>query len=126
MNRREFIEGIKAEVLDWAKNNTDTFGEKSSLLREISDCLWESLVEEAPETDRISAPNAVVEVIDQRNGVLYRRYLELAYEENDNGIRLVGEDMTGREVQVVYLSESALKKMHDLRGSGPDKPRCNH
>lgn len=72
----------------------------------------------------ISAPNAVVEVIDWESGVLFRRYLELDYDENDNGIRLRGEDMTGREISIVYLSGAAIEKMNDLQGHGIDKPRC--
>jgi hypothetical protein len=66
----------------------------------------------------------VLEVTDHRSGRLYRRYLELGYEENDNGIGLSGENIAGEAVRIVFLSDTALKKMNDLRGAGPDTPRC--
>jgi hypothetical protein len=74
--------------------------------------------------DHISAPNLVVEVLDTESGRLFRRYLELEFDENDNGIRLIGENMAGEEAQLVFLSETALKKMQDIRGYGRDTPRC--
>ncbi|MDR2784692.1 MAG: hypothetical protein LBB83_02135, partial [Treponema sp.] len=64
------------------------------------------------------------EVLDAESGRLFRRYLELEFEENDNGIRLAGENMAGEPTHLVFLSETALKKMRDIRGHGRDTPRC--
>ncbi|MHC6204165.1 hypothetical protein ACYULU_13350 [Breznakiellaceae bacterium SP9] len=94
-----------------------------ALLRRLFDGLSEELLKNTS-TDHITAANVVMEVIDENSGRLYRRYLELGYQENDNGIRLVGETLAGAETAIVFLSETALKKMHDLRGAGRDTPRC--
>jgi hypothetical protein len=101
------------------------------LLRRLFDGLCEKLSKDLSadpsaglSIDHISAPNLVVEVLDAESGRLFRRYLELEFEENDNGIRLVGENMAGEAAQIVFLSETALKKMRDLRGYGRDTPRC--
>jgi hypothetical protein len=95
----------------------------AALLRRLFDGLSEKLLENTA-TDHITAANAVLEVLDDDTGRLYRRYLELGYEENDNGIRITGENMAGEETGIVFLSETALKKMGDLRGAGADTPRC--
>jgi hypothetical protein len=95
----------------------------AKLLRRLFDGLCESLLEDAS-TDHIFAPNAVIEVIDTGSGRLYRRYLELSYDENDNGIRLMGETMSGDPAQIVFLSETALEKIRSLKGEGADAPPC--
>jgi hypothetical protein len=93
------------------------------LLRRLFDGLCEKLSKDLS-VDHISAPNLVVEVLDAESGRLFRRYLELEFEENDNGIRLIGENMAGESTQLVFLSGTALKKMRDIRGHGRDTPRC--
>jgi hypothetical protein len=93
------------------------------LLRRLFDGLCGKLSEDLS-IDHISAPNLVVEVLDAESGGLFRRYLELEFEENDNGIRLLGENMAGEPSRLVFLSEAALKKMRDIRGHGRDTPRC--
>jgi hypothetical protein len=98
-------------------------GDAAVLLRRLVDGISERLLENTA-TDHIAAANAVLEVVDAASLRLYRRYLELEYEENDNGIRIVGEDLAGKSVGIVFLSETALKKMRDLRGAGADLPRC--
>jgi hypothetical protein len=97
--------------------------DSSQLLRRLFDGICEKLLQ-GNSTDHISASNVVLEVMDQGSGRLYRRYLELGYEENDNGIRLSGENIAGKAVHILFLSDTALKKMNDLRGAGPDIPRC--
>jgi hypothetical protein len=101
------------------------------LLRRLFDGLCEKLSGDSASdlpaglsVDHISAPNLVVEVLDTESGKLFRRYLELEFEENDNGIRLIGENMAGEPAQIVFLSEAALIKMRDIRGHGQDTPRC--
>lgn len=75
--------------------------------------------------EQIAAPNAVVEVIDRETGRLFRRYLEITFDETDNGLRLFGETMAGEQTEIVFLSEEAIRKIADLRGKGLDKPRCH-
>ena len=99
--------------------------EQASILREILDELTLQLMPQG-DIDQIQAPNAVLEVVDEASGRLVRRYLELEYQENDNGIRLIGEDLNGQDVRIVFLSNQALEKNHDLQGLGLDKPRCDH
>ena len=91
------------------------------LLRRLFDGLGEQLLA-GSSTDHIFAPNAVIEVIDTGSGRLYRRYLELVYDENDNGIRLMGETLSGEATQIVFLSETALQKMQSLKGEGGSRP----
>jgi hypothetical protein len=97
------------------------------LLRRLFDGLCEKLPADGSgnsSIDHIAAPNLVVEVLDTESGGLFRRYLELEFDENDNGIRLIGENMAGEATQLVFLSEAALKKMRDIRGAGRNTPRC--
>jgi hypothetical protein len=113
------IDRAAAELVEKLRGRPDS----SQLLRRLFDGICEKLLQ-GNSTDHISASNAVLEVVDHRSGRLYRRYLELGYEENDNGIRLSGENIAGKAVHILFLSDTALKKMKDLRGAGPDIPRC--
>ena len=99
--------------------------ETSALLREILDQLAGGFAGKEA-FDRIDAPNAVIELIDQETGLLYRRYLELEFHENDNGIQIIGEDLAGTPARIVFLSNKALEKIHDLQGMGLNAPRCDH
>lgn len=76
------------------------------------------------DTDQIAADNVIIELLDARTGQLYRRPVELRYEENDNGIVLTGEDMSGRSASIVFLSDAYLKKLVDISGQGPDENEC--
>jgi hypothetical protein len=113
------IDKTAAEIAEKLRGRSDS----AALLRRLADGISERLLENTA-TDHIAASNAVLEVVDAGSLRLYRRYLELGYEENDNGIRLAGEDLAGKSVGIVFLSEAALKKMSDLRGAGADSPRC--
>ena len=77
------------------------------------------------ESIRLESDNAVLEIIDKNSGRLLRRYLELEYLETANGIMLTGENIAGEPAQIVYLSESAIGRIHELQGEGWDSPRCN-
>lgn len=76
--------------------------------------------------EQIEAQSVIIEVIDQKTGMLYRRNLQLSYLETDNGIILSGESSDGKPSTIAFLSDTALKKINDLTGKGPDAPRCNH
>lgn len=81
--------------------------------------------EEAAAVDKIEADWIIVEVIDKKTGRMFRRNLPLKYLETDNGIVLSGETMDGKPSHIQFFSESALAKIHDLLGKGPDAPRCS-
>ena len=74
--------------------------------------------------DKIEADSVVVEIIDNNTGRVFRRSLPIKYLETDNGLLLTGETMEGNPSQIVFLSETAITKVNDLLGKGPDIPRC--
>ncbi|GHV78689.1 hypothetical protein AGMMS49944_04800 [Spirochaetia bacterium] len=119
MEPESLIDKTISELAEKLRGHKDA----AVLLRRLFDGLCAKLLEHTA-TDHITAANAVLEVIDEDTGSLYRRYLELIYGENDNGIRLQGENLAGEKTGIVFLSDTALKKMRDLRGAGADKPRC--
>lgn len=121
-NMKQEAEKIAKELSESGKNSQ----EKALLLRELFDTLTDMLFHEKENATHISSPNALVEILDRNTGRLYRRYLELSCEETANGIRLIGEDIGGKPVQIVFLSNSAIEQMKDLQGSGANHPRCEH
>lgn len=125
MNNMLPIESVLEELAAWVSKNAHSPEEQTRLARRLFDGLAEKLQESVTEATHITAPNAVVEVMDETSGHLYRRYLEVAYDESENGLRLIGEDMKANQVQIVFLSETALARMKELHGGGPDAPRCH-
>lgn len=126
MNNKMPMPSLAAELAVWLQKNAKTPAKQAKLARTLFDEVAATLLAGAPNAGHIAAPNAVVEVQDEATGLLYRRYLELAYDETDNGLRLIGEDMAGAEAQIVFLSNTALERLHDLGGKGADAPRCDH
>lgn len=124
VNNKMPLDDVLGELDAWVRKNAASPRQQAALARQLCDGLTDRLRKPEPDTRHITAPNAVVEVVDEATGRLYRRYLELGYEESDNGLRLLGEDMSAAPVQIVYLSESALARMRELRGGGPETPRC--
>jgi len=84
--------------------------------------LFERFSESAP--SHIAADSVVMELVDRASGQLIRRPVELSYEENENGIVLTGEDMTGRPSSIVFLSDTYVKKLVDISGGGADTHKC--
>ncbi len=78
-----------------------------------------------PVISEISAEEVVIEITDAKTGRLFRRHLPLDYYENDNGIRLSGENIDGAPSHIIFLSEKAVGKITDLTGLGPNMPRCD-
>ena len=76
--------------------------------------------------EKIEAQSVIVEVVDQETGILFRRSLPLKYYETDNGIILSGENSEGNQSDITFLSDTALVRINDLTGKGPDTPRCGH
>lgn len=74
--------------------------------------------------DCITAHQAVLQVEDASTGRLFTRLLPLSYTENSNGLTLDGEDAAGAPSRIVFLSETAVKKIDDVTGQGRDNPRC--
>lgn len=72
----------------------------------------------------LSSDWVTVEFVDDNSGRTFRRFVELTYEETDNGFRLIGESMDGKPAEIVFLSDVGLAKIKDLTGHGPQKPRC--
>ena len=125
MTHAEFVNKLTGEFIAFCDSEgPGTKSGRSELMRMLFDSVVSSCGSRDDYLSLISAPNAVIEVTDRDTGELFRRYLELSYTENDNGIRLGGEDMGGRATDIVFLSSAALEKMRDLRGGGIDSPRC--
>lgn len=120
---KDFIDNITSEVMDFIneKQIKDSF-EIANLIRSIFDDISNKLTKN--NEDLILAENIVVEVINKDSGNLYRRYLEIKYLENNNGLILEGEDLSGKDSKIVFMSESAILKIKDLQGMGLNKPRC--
>lgn len=78
------------------------------------------------EIEKIEAQSIIVEIIDQKTGKLFRRNLPIKYIETDNGVILSGETSEGKSTNITLLSDTALARIRDLTGKGPDKPRCDH
>ncbi len=76
--------------------------------------------------EKIESPAVAVEVIDRETGMLFRRELPLNYLETDNGIILSGENSNGAPSTIAFLSDTALHRINDLRGKGPDEHACDH
>lgn len=74
----------------------------------------------------IEADTITVEIIDKKSGKMFRRTLPVGYTENANGIMLSGETIEGKPVQMAFYSDTALERINDLIGKGPDSPRCDH
>lgn len=128
MNNSEFVNQLAMEFEEYCRaGNLHAATDRSQLMRSLFDAIAsspDSTGKDGADLIGISSPNAVVEVVDSNTGMLFRRYLELEYSENDNGIRLIGEDLGGNGTSIVFLSAAALEKLRDLRGAGRDNPRC--
>jgi len=76
--------------------------------------------------NKIEADSVVVEIMDNTTSKIFRRNLPIEYVETDNGIRLSGETIDGKATQIVFFSDTAITKINDLLGMGPNTPRCKH
>jgi hypothetical protein len=81
-------------------------------------------IEESGLGDIIEADSITVEIIDKNTGNLFRRNLPIKYLETDNGLILSGETMEGNPSQIAFLSDTALSRINDVVGKGPDTHRC--
>ncbi len=104
---------------DFQKIHSDAVG---SLLTEYV----ENFTSEGIIIEKIEAQSVVIEIVDNETGMLYRRNLPLKYLETDNGIILSGENSNGKQSDITFLSDTALGRINDLTGKGPDSSRCGH
>jgi len=127
LEHTDYINEIAASFIEYCeKSGLESSAAQSQLMRSLFDSIASLSAQNIrEELVYIKSENAVIEVIDKETGGLFRRYLELTFDENNNGLRLLGEDMSGKESQIVFLSNSSIEKMSELRGRGPDKPRCD-
>lgn len=76
--------------------------------------------------DHLTSQQITLEVVDQDTGQVFRRALPLDYLENDNGLKLSGEDLAGHPTEIVFYSQKASEKINDLTGKGLNQSRCEH
>ena len=74
---------------------------------------------------QIHANQVAIEITDLQSGNQFTRILPMEYFENANGIRLIGEDLNGQTVEMVFLSEQGMFKMKDLSGHRADHSQCD-
>lgn len=79
-----------------------------------------------PTTAFISNNTVTLEVLDHHSQAVYRREVELRYEENLNGLKLIGEDFDGNPSEIVFLSQAGILRIQDLTGKGSDQDLCGH
>ena len=48
----------------------------------------------------------------------------MEYYETANFLRLSGEDRKGKPSELVFLSDTGMRRLRDLTGKGPDKDPC--
>lgn len=68
-----------------------------------------------------------LEYQDEKTGVFMAHDLPLAVQESHLALKIEGEDLGGRPVSIVFLSQRANDKIVDVTGGGPDHDSCgNH
>ncbi len=75
--------------------------------------------------DFISCDEVTVEIKDKTTSKIFRRDLDISYIENSNGLKLIGENIHGKKSEIVFFSDTAIGKISDVIGMGPDKSRCH-
>lgn len=113
-------------LTEWQELHTAYLAATAENLQQWADKYDVQNLEEANFPDKIEANSVVVEIIDHNTGKIFRRSLPIDYVETDNGIRLSGETIDGKSAQIAFFSDTAITKINDLLGMGPNTPRCNH
>lgn len=104
---------------------------KAELIKTVEKCAKQilsqrNLADDFDPIQYIYASQVTVEVVDNQSKRHFSRTLPMVFEETDNGIILTGEDLTGQESKLVFLSEKGMRKIEELQGAGSDKPLCKH
>ena len=123
--KNDIAEILAGQFSDYIKENgIVSAAEVSALMRKLFDKIHGNTIINA-EISQITSPNIVAEVIDEKTGLLFRRYLEIEYNENSNGLMISGENIKGEKSEIVFLSETAVSRISELKGSGSDNPHCS-
>ena len=123
--KNDIAEILAGQFSDYIKENgIVSAAEVSALMRKLFVKIHENMIIDA-EISQIISPNIVAEVIDEKTGLLFRRYLEIEYNENSNGLMISGENIKGEKSEIVFLSETAVSRISELKGSGSDNPHCS-
>lgn len=69
----------------------------------------------------IHANTVTLHVKDEKTGETFVRELPLEFYENANFLRLLGEDMNGKPSEIVFISDTGMRRLQDLTGHGPDE-----
>lgn len=139
INLEKEVNTLCSKILKAIEDDTENYREMLEKWRELH-FLYLNITEQAlvrwaekahspssnpPLLDKIEADGAVVEVVDKRTGKVFRRNLPIQYLETDNGVMLKGETMEGTPTQIAFYSDTAVARMNDIMGKGPDTHRCN-
>ena len=74
--------------------------------------------------NEIHAHMVTLEVTDDRTGETFRRELPIEFQETANFLRLKGDDMSGNPSELVFISDTGMRRLKDLTGQGPDTDPC--
>ena len=72
----------------------------------------------------ITAKEVTIQVKDERTGEQYSRTLPIDYYENENVLKLSGENLDGSSSSIVFYSVRGMEKLKDLTGKGADHDPC--
>ena len=125
------IELQLSRTIDYLSSVTDakTEADYGNLYLQILQALENQMHRHHPmnrSTDHISSDQVLLHVQDRKTGHVYCRSLPMGYEENNNGILLTGENLDAQEVHISFLSDTAMDKINELLGQGPDSSPCGH
>ena len=80
--KNDIAEILAGQFSDYIKENgIVSAAEVSALMRKLFDKIHENMIIDA-EISQIASPNIVAEVIDEKTGLLFRRYLEIFVQKN--------------------------------------------
>lgn len=98
---------------------------KDSTINIILNYFNEYLTPNNTPIDFISSDEVTIEVKDKETNKIFRRTLDISYIENSNGIKMTGENLKGKQSEIVFLSDTAINKIVDVTGKGLNKSRCH-
>ena len=76
------------------------------------------------ELNEIHASMVTLEVTDDATGETFRRELPIDFYETANFLRLKGEDLNGNPSELVFVSDTGMRRLKDLTGHGADSDPC--
>ena len=76
------------------------------------------------ELNEIHASMVTLEVTDEATGETFRHELPIDFYETANFLRLKGEDLNGNPSELVFVSDTGMRRLKDLTGHGADSDPC--